>query len=690
MTGAAGGERSRLVRALALSRRFHLYLARCASPRAADELVAALSAELPRLGRAGVRVVRLEPYGARLEDTPLTDGELADRLLLPLLDPPEELRGAIHLVDASRAAYVDSEAWARLFSLWNEKRNVLGSSRGEVVVMLPAALAPVFAAAAPDVWSIRSGEYVIDEDASVRGAGLEAHAQGSISFVGAARVALPSGMATATGRIDDALLLLRAVSPLALFGGDFVVRPWIEDLLSARAAREISEPTSDDQQGLQRGAPRIAAQRKLRLAEWALTERRFDEVEALCTDVIERGDGEDVELTAQALSGLAIALAARDRATEAAVHGHRALSLIGFSLNESEGARDFSLLGVSLHDDHAVDARSSQAAVARVLRANALVQWCLGHLEQTDRLDCALWLLLGRSPGWHQSHVLRIAERGQVARARKESSKLLRPRLLPPLTEENPVAVSSLEHEVRERRGGEPLARLLAMDLDLLAGDLDNALRHLEQAGAEERGAWPQAHARLAQRCDAALAIIEIARGNTERASKLLARPQGAQTLSSQEIEPEGALRADAFHAYASGVLAMVTGAPEGASTWFERALVFIAEWERSGLDFRSRMRARVAVELLSIVLQPEGDGAVAPARALAGKAGALLGDTAEDHVSRVLAVAAHRELSRRLASAGAGDARAAAQRAAALAQPLGGLDVPAWDELLRIAERSL
>ncbi|WP_187345982.1 hypothetical protein [Sorangium cellulosum] len=58
--------------------------------------------------------------------------------------------------------------------------------------------------------------------------------------------------------------------------------------------------------------------------------------------------------------------------------------------------------------------------------------------------------------------------------------------------------------------------------------------------------------------------------------------------------------------------------------------------------------------------------------------------------MSRVLAVAAHRELARRLASAGAGDARSVAQRAAALAEPLGNLGVPAWDALLTAAARSL
>ena len=62
------------------------------------------------------------------------------RVRAPLLDPPDDLREAIHIVDASRAAYADTEAWGRLFSLWNEKRNVLKATRGEVLVLLPSAL----------------------------------------------------------------------------------------------------------------------------------------------------------------------------------------------------------------------------------------------------------------------------------------------------------------------------------------------------------------------------------------------------------------------------------------------------------------------------------------------------------------------------------------------------------------------
>ncbi|XXY48696.1 hypothetical protein WME91_52700 [Sorangium sp. So ce269] len=681
MTGAAGGERSRLVRALALSRRFHLYLARCASPRAADGLVAALSDELPRLGRAESRLVRLEPYSGRTEDAPLTDGELADRVLLPLLDPPEELCGAIHLVDASRAPDADTEAWARLFALWNEKRNVLGPSRGEVVVMLPSGLVSVFAAAAPDVWSIRSGEYAVEDNVSLHKAGPEVPPQGSVASVGVAGVALPSLAATSSGSVngcvDDTLLLVRAVPPLALFGGDLVVRPWVEDLLSAAASREISEPSRGDKTKESELAPFMIARRELRKAWNALAFRRFKAAEQRFSELIEGADG-DVELTVGALSGLAIALAAQDRATEAAPHARSALL-----------AEDDQLLAAPLD------------VMVRAVRTNALVYWCLGHLgradecaekvdphEHAEQVDPTLATHVEATTDVVRSHLLllaarsrllRLVERGHVAAARAQVSGLLGP---------GPHA-SALR---RESVGVDAITRTVLADLEFLSGNLELSVRLFDRA-LSESSFWPDEHASLARRCEVASALVEIARGNERRAWKLLGSltaPRDAQAPLFGPVEPEGGFRADAFHAVVSGLLALTMGKSASAATWFENARGFVAAWGRLGLDRRARLRAQLFVELLRTALLPEGDGAVAAARDLTRRADALLGDTAEDHVSRVLAVAAYRELAQRLASAGAGDARSAAQRAAALAQPLGGLGVPAWDELLHAAGRSV
>ncbi|WP_437839980.1 hypothetical protein [Sorangium sp. So ce1153] len=539
------------------------------------------------------------------------------------------------------------------------------------MVMLPAALAPVFAAAAPDVWSIRSGEYAVEEDRSARIAGLEVSAQGSISFVGAARGTLPSPTATLPGNVrgrgDDALLLLRAASPLALFGGDFVVRPWIDDLLAARWA---ADPMSDQiqQRGLWGVAPSVLAQRELRRADDMLAVRWFLAAEVLLEGLLERADANDTELTAVALSELAIAVAAQDRADVAAVHGNRAMSLVG-----------------AVPGGGSAWTAVSPYVTACVLRANALVHWCLGHLDYAEQLDQTLAAGLEAPAAIFQrflrplvarSRLLRLAERGQIATARELAFALL---------DSGPHTGSSQNQSVADRA----IARTIIAELQFLSGNLDASIRELDQARAEGT-AWPEEHGSLPRRCEVATALVEIARGNEERASKLLGHPRNPQAPSHwREPEPEGGIRAEAFHAVTSGLLAMVTGDPGGACTWFERARDLIADWSRLGLDRRSRLRAHSVVELLRTALLPDGDQTVATARDLTRQAEALLGDTAEDHVSRVLAVAAHRELAHRLARVGASDARSAAHRAAALAQPLGGLGVPAWDELLHAAERS-
>ncbi|WP_437728116.1 hypothetical protein [Sorangium sp. So ce861] len=552
--------------------------------------------------------------------------------------------------------YADTAAWARLFALWNEKRNVLGPSRGEVVVMLPVALVSAFAAAAPDVWSIRSGEYVIDEDGSA-----EAHEPGSRAT---ARVApadasiVTTASESAAARVDVALLLLLAAPPLSLFGGDLVVRPWVEDLRSAVAAREISNPSEYEQRGMEDIAPPLVARRKLRLADWKLATRRFNEAEELYAELVARTDGDDAVLTTHALSGLSIALAAMGRATEASGHGARALSLVGFE----RGGDD-------------IAARLPPDVTARALRANALVQWCLGHLTAAEELDRALGSVSQPSSARVLSRALRLAELGQMGAA----ETLLGPGPLP-----SPPRLIAFPQDA---------SLIVYIDVLLVRGAIEAArfgLASLRSGFHDASASLFEDYARLAARCEVTAAIIETIRGDEEEASKLLARPMNASSLPSLESEPDGGSRADAFHALASGILAWVTQDAQGASTWFERALRHIAEWGRSGLDFRSRMRAQAAVALLWTAVQPQGEPWLAAARDVVDQAEALLGDTAEDHMSRVIAVAAHRELARRLTSAGAADARAAAQRAVTLARPLGGLGVPAWDEVLRAAERSL
>lgn len=166
---------------------------------------------------APVEVVRLEPYAEKTTDAPLTR-ELLETVLVPLLAaPPERQRhGTIHVVDASRASSSDDDTWARFFAAWNEKRNLLQRFKGEVVVVLPPALALVFATDAPDVWSIRSGEYEI--------------ADRGVVLAGDGRAPEPTW---------------RLLPLLALFGGDLIVNDWLEVFVRAgdvtRSASRESE-----------------------------------------------------------------------------------------------------------------------------------------------------------------------------------------------------------------------------------------------------------------------------------------------------------------------------------------------------------------------------------------------------------------------------------------------------------------
>jgi hypothetical protein len=121
---------------------------------------------------------------------------------------------------------------------------------------------------------------------------------------------------------------------------------------------------------------------------------------------------------------------------------------------------------------------------------------------------------------------------------------------------------------------------------------------------------------------------------------------------------------------------------------WFSRARAHIVEWSRTSLDRRSLHRASLAVDLAHATLDPAPTDPVGVARRLVERAVKLLGDTAEDFIARVLAVEARRELARRLADRGDGEATAEAHRALDLARPLAGRGVPAWDAILAATER--
>jgi hypothetical protein len=159
-------DRLRLLRALTLSKRYHLYIVACPTPRAAESLLDWLGHELPRARGEPVEFVRLDPHGGRRQSSGLAREEIVRRVLSPLLEPRSAWeRGKLAIVDASRAEEVDDDAWRWLFSRWNEQRNAVQARlHSELVLLLTSRLTNLFARAAPDVWSTRSGEYSMPSD----------------------------------------------------------------------------------------------------------------------------------------------------------------------------------------------------------------------------------------------------------------------------------------------------------------------------------------------------------------------------------------------------------------------------------------------------------------------------------------------------------------------------------------------
>lgn len=622
---AESDDRSRLLRALTLSQRFHLFLAYCASPRAADQLQRALEHELPRSRRAPVRFVILDPYEDRASDAPLDERDLTARILNALLAPPPEHRahGVVHVINASRAARADTQAWGTLFALWNEKRNALQQLSGEVLVILPESLKRVFATSAPDVWSIRSGEYAIDE-----AAGLE------VTEVFGAEPA------PRTRTLD----WYRAIPPLALFGGDLLVRPWLQDIVPDADVEDLAGEPVFRSGGV--AHERALVQRDLRNAEHALGHRRFKEAEQRLRRALQSLDTDrEAETRRRAGAALMVVLAAEDRADEA-------LALIDSGVvSHGPGQRGglTSALG-----------QPGLGWLPPLKRATGYARWCLGHFFDAYILEPIGWgYLVG-----HHSDVLRWAERGEIANAERS---------LPALSEVDPTFVLIDEGN----------QQLIAVDTYFLTGNLTKAAALSGQTFADFDALRIDDKTAAEVRFDALRALVELARGDRLRAVSLLShpRPPIARTR-----EPEMQHRVHAFHAYASGLVQAHGPGAEDAIDWFARARGHIAEWARTGLDRRSLRRASLAVDLAHAALDPAPDDPVVIARELVRRGVELLGDTAEDFVARVLTVEAHRELARRLANKQA--AFEAAHRALELSRPLAGRGAPAWDAIAADTER--
>jgi tetratricopeptide (TPR) repeat protein len=158
----AHAEVRRLVRALSLSQRFHLYLLVCSGPRLARATAAVTRELLARGGAVTLRWLPRDPDDPSPEER-LTRESATERVLRPLTAPDEAsaAHGVIHVIDATGSTADD--AWAWCFQRLNERRNVVAQRlHGEVLLCVTPAQEAQLAAIAPDLWSIRSGTFVVD------------------------------------------------------------------------------------------------------------------------------------------------------------------------------------------------------------------------------------------------------------------------------------------------------------------------------------------------------------------------------------------------------------------------------------------------------------------------------------------------------------------------------------------------
>lgn len=152
-------ERRRLLRALTLSRRFHLYLVYCDRPRVAASVIEDIK-RLVATERDGATVVHevIDFGGLRVGEERFV-GRVKQVLLALQTGTPEGLKDKrVHVVDASHALAAEREAWERFFWLLNPTREVVRARlEGELVLVMPSWMEASFRANAPDYWTIRSG-----------------------------------------------------------------------------------------------------------------------------------------------------------------------------------------------------------------------------------------------------------------------------------------------------------------------------------------------------------------------------------------------------------------------------------------------------------------------------------------------------------------------------------------------------
>lgn len=156
-------ELDQLANALNLSTDFSFYLLTCDTPAVADIILSRLESEVSRKRGEPVIFIRLDPYRTWVSlEEPVPRQALVSEILehIGLPGPEARDRGAIHIIDASRALPMDGDRWKWLFQRMNEQRNTITRNLGrELIVLVPPWLVNSFRKEAEAFFNVRSGDF---------------------------------------------------------------------------------------------------------------------------------------------------------------------------------------------------------------------------------------------------------------------------------------------------------------------------------------------------------------------------------------------------------------------------------------------------------------------------------------------------------------------------------------------------
>jgi Pentapeptide repeats (8 copies)/NACHT domain len=160
---ATNKELQRLVRALALAKKFRFHTLACEPPWVPEAAFQVLQEQVSALRKRPCRYTVFDPYknsGA----APLDFSSLVAQVIEPLLRPTPEGAGEDELLflDASAATKEEEPAWRDVFRKMNELRNHISQAvQRPFTLCLPPWLELLFQLEAPDFWSIRSATVTI-------------------------------------------------------------------------------------------------------------------------------------------------------------------------------------------------------------------------------------------------------------------------------------------------------------------------------------------------------------------------------------------------------------------------------------------------------------------------------------------------------------------------------------------------